>query len=123
MQNTKMKRDEVRARVERRLYVAAALAATIGLAPAARADPDRAGSASPREVRAEEQSAATSASTPELREGDEVRASYQDANGETRAIRIEPKRESAGKEGIEEGHAVQTMSPDDPEWDQVHQGG
>jgi hypothetical protein len=51
-----------------------------------------------------------------LRQGEEVRASYQEANGVARAIRIDAR---SGADAA----TVQTMSPDDPEWDSVHQGG
>ncbi len=64
-----------------------------------------------------------SASTAELREGNEVRESYQDGGGVAKAIRIEAKRERGEAMRTEDGQAVRVMSPDDPEWDQVHQGG
>ncbi len=57
-----------------------------------------------------------SASSSDLREGDQVRAAYQETDGVARAIRID------GQRG-ETATTVQTMSPDDPAWDQVHQGG
>jgi hypothetical protein len=63
------------------------------------------------------------ASIAELRQGKEVRASYQDANGVARAIRIDAKGEGGSVMRADEGQAVQTMSPDDPEWNDVHQGG
>jgi hypothetical protein len=55
------------------------------------------------------------ASLAELRSGQEVRASYQEANGVAKATQIEAR--SA------QGAPVRTMSPDDPEWDQAHVGG
>jgi hypothetical protein len=56
------------------------------------------------------------ASVSDLREGEEVRASYQETDGVARAIRIDAQ-------GRAPTTAVQTMSPDDPEWDQAHVGG
>ncbi len=56
-----------------------------------------------------------SASVSDLRGGEEVRASYQEADGVAKAIRIEAQSE--------EGQPVRTMSPDDPAWNEVHQGG
>jgi len=55
------------------------------------------------------------ASLSKLHGGQEVRASYQETNGVAKATQIEAH--SA------QGQPVRTMSPDDPEWDQVHQGG
>jgi hypothetical protein len=57
-----------------------------------------------------------SASVSDLRRGSEVRASYQETNGVAKAIRIDARRGDGSQ-------PVQTMSPDDPEWDSVHQGG
>jgi hypothetical protein len=57
-----------------------------------------------------------SVSVTDLREGEEVRASYQELNGVSHAVRIDAQ-------GGEAAGTVQTMSPDDPEWDQAHVGG
>jgi hypothetical protein len=50
-----------------------------------------------------------------LREGQEVRASYRETNGDAKAIRVEAHSE--------DGQPVRVMSPNDPEWNQTHQGG
>ena len=55
------------------------------------------------------------ASVSALRGGQEVRASYEEANGVAKATKIEAQ--SA------QGQPVRTMSPDDPAWDQAHSGG
>lgn len=50
-----------------------------------------------------------------LREGQEVHAKYEETNGVARATGIEAQTES--------GQPVRSMSPNDPEWNEVHQGG
>jgi hypothetical protein len=56
-----------------------------------------------------------SASVSDLQEGEEVRASYQESNGVATATRIDAEGDDGG--------SVQLMSPDDPEFAQLHQGG
>jgi hypothetical protein len=56
------------------------------------------------------------ASISDLRQGEPVRASYEETNGVARATRIEAKR------GAEPSN-VQTVNPDDPEWNSLHSGG
>jgi hypothetical protein len=56
-----------------------------------------------------------SASVSSLRSGQEVRASYQESNGVARAIEIQAQNG--------QGQPVRSMSPNDPEWGQTHQGG
>jgi hypothetical protein len=55
-------------------------------------------------------------SVSDLRPGEEVRAAYEETNGVAKAIRIDAQ-------GAAGSSNVRTISPDDPEWDQVHQGG
>jgi hypothetical protein len=57
-----------------------------------------------------------STSVSDLRPGEEVRAAYAETNGVAKAIRIDAQ-------GSSEGTNVRTMSPDDPEWNQTHDGG
>jgi hypothetical protein len=139
--------------VARELGIAAALVATVGLAPviAAAADAETNPSAMESQDTAPKQTAAGSVSSvaeglivlhrsaePDLRlivdgethvavdgqdapmsalrEGQEVRASYQETGGAAKAIRIDAL-------SAESQPMIRAMSPNDPEWEQTHQGG
>jgi hypothetical protein len=116
----------------------AAVLATFAVAPAiAVADPDDDASRAARGALEQEQTPADaaqpaaaaidgqSASTSDAREGSDVRTSYQGTGGTSSGSRSEPRRadEARAVQSGEDAQPVQTMSPSDPEWDSVHQGG
>ncbi len=101
--------------VARELAMAAAILAAIALSPVkAAADP---AASDQKQDAPSVQATPTDVPGSELREGSEVRASSQESDAAVTATTIDPQGQASN------GQAVQTMNPDDPEWDAVHSGG
>lgn len=111
--------------IARYLGIGAMLLATMGLAPAVVAADDDSTHRSAEATGAPERqqgfasdrqrtASGLTLSIDDAVAGEEVRASHQEANGAAKA-------RSEAQSG--EAQSVRTISPNDPEWDQVHQGG
>jgi len=103
--------------VARSLVIVAALP-TFALAPVVAAAGDDATDppvAQPRAPEQQQELDGNGASVSAPSEGQDVRASYQGTGGEAKTSRSEAQ--------TEEKQAVHVMTPDDPEWEQTHQGG